>query len=306
MGRTVRFDQIYVSRLDSNPLNDQNIQTAGGNNILTVSNNIGIGTGEPKTKLHLFNGVQRIESSTSNAIIEFKTIGGTSNIHSDTLGNVHIIPGSSVPTTIIRGDLDVSGSLNFGGILDGNIALGDNNVGIGLSGNTANTLFHVNGGFISNSDQVACKRYSKTFEIDSGGGQDVQLTFGTQLFYAKIVAMLKNRDDISKTSTMILEIQGGTHDGSVNTLPSIIVGTKKVISGTNPNYWNSEVMTGTRSIDIRPINKDTGVNYSYDIFIEIITSTYSGIQKITNNIININTDLNNAVAGQNTKAVFTY
>lgn len=257
---------------------------------VTQSSNVGIGTNKPSTKFHVYDGTQRIESSTSNAIIEFKTTAGTSNIYSDTTGNVHITPISSTPTTLISGDMEVSGDFSFGG----NIDLG-NAAGLGLGNETANTTLHVNGGFISNSDQVACKRYSKVFNILNGDGQDIQLIFEKQVFYAKVVAMLKVDGDVSKTSTMTLELQGGTHDGSIPT-PYLSLGSINVFGGVS-DYWSSTVTTGTGGVDIRPVNKDTGINYSYDIFIEVYTSTYGGLNRITNKLNGSYENLDYTVTG---------
>ena len=272
---------------------------------VTQSSNVGIGTNNPATKFHVYDGIPRIEGSVSNATIEFTTNDITSNIHSDENGNVYVVPGSDVPTTFITGDVEVSGDFSFGG----NIDLGDT-VGIGLGNETANTLLHVNGGFISNSDHVACKRYSTKFDITIGSGQDVQLIFDTHVFYAKIVAMLKDNDDISKTSTMILEIQGGTHDGSTATLPEIAIGTKNVFGGINDYPWSPTITVGTGGIDIRPLIKDTDTDYSYDIFVEVVTSAHGGLRRISNNISNIDTDLDfsggGTAGGQITKAIFTY
>lgn len=264
--------------------------------VILENSNVGIGTDQPATRFHVYDGIPRIQSSASNATIEFTTTGGTSNIHSDVSGNVHIVPSSSVPTTIINGGMEVTGNFSSGGTID----LG-NAVGIGLGDETANTTLHVNGGFISNSDQVACKRYSNTFAITSGDGQDIQLIFDTHVFYAKVVAMLKNSDDVSKTSTMILEIQGGAPDLSVGSID---------VFGVSDHYWSSTVTTGTGGIDIRPYIIDDGTDYTYDIFVEVVTSAHGGLKRISNNINDIGSDLNfidGAIqGGQITKATFTY
>ena len=270
---------------------------------VTQSSNVGIGTNKPSTKFHVYDGTQRIESSTSNAIIEFKTTAGTSNIYSDTNGNVYITPSSSTPTTLINGDMEVSGDFSFGG----NIDLGDA-IGIGLGDETANTTLHVNGGFISNSDQVACKRYSSAFNITNGNGQDIQLIFDAHVFYAKVVAMLKVDGDVSKTSTMILEIQGGTHDGSTGSIPEIAIGTKNIFGGggVNAKPWSSTVTVGTRAIDIRPLELDIGTDYSYDIFVEVITSAHGGLEKISNKLNDIFDNLNSTTGGNSTIVEFDY
>lgn len=83
--------------------------------------------------------------------------------------------------TIINSNLEVTGDL----AIDGKIDLG-NQVAVDLGGATANTALHVGGGFISGSNEVACKRYSKTFTRFGGDSKDIQLRFGNGSFYAKL------------------------------------------------------------------------------------------------------------------------
>jgi len=150
------------------------------------SSNVGIGTAKPATKFHIYNGIPRIESASSNAIVEFKTIAGTSTIFSGTNGNVYIQPYSS--NTFIKGNLETSGNLTVKGAID----LG-NQVGIGLGTSTANTALHVNGGIITNSDQVACKKYSTTFSIDEFNDKRITFYFGNSSFYDKDYRNFKTR-----------------------------------------------------------------------------------------------------------------
>jgi hypothetical protein len=231
-------------------------------------------------------------------MLEFKTPGGVSNIYGDVTGNVVI---DAVLDVIINSNVEITGDLE----IDGKIDLG-NQVAIGLSGADANTSIHVNGGIITNSDHVACKRYSRKFTLTSGSGQDVQLTFGPQTFYAKIVAQLRETSDVNNVSTMILEVQGGTHDGTTPSLP-IAIGTKNMFSGVNLYPWNPTVTTGKRSIQIQPSLKDTGRNYAYDIFVEVVSGVGGGLTKFTYNIGNSPAvNLNNGDGGNNTIATHTY
>ena len=55
---------------------------------------------------------------------------------------------------------------------------------------------------------------------------------------------------------------------------------------------------GTRSIDIRPATKDLGQNYNYDLSVEVTSACDGGLVKISKNINNIATDLDNGTAGQ--------
>ena len=262
------------------------------------TSNVGIGTVNPSERFTVYNSKARLEHSSANAMLEFKTPGGVSNIYGDVTGNVVI---DAVLDVIINSNVEITGDLE----IDGKIDLG-NQVAIGLSGADANTSIHVNGGIITNSDHVACKRYSQKFTLTSGSGQDVQLTFGPQTFYAKIVAQLRETSDVNNVSTMILEVQGGTHDGTTPSLP-IAIGTKNMFSGVNLYPWNPTVTTGKRSVQIQPSLKDTGRNYAYDIFVEVVSGVSGGLKKFTYNIGNSPAvNLNNGDGGNNTLATHTY
>jgi hypothetical protein len=199
----------------------------------------------------------------------------------------------------VRSNVEVFGDLE----IDGKIDLG-NQVAIGLAGEDANTSIHVNGGIITNSDEVACKRYSKQFSITTGSGQDVQLNFGAETFYAKIVAQLRETSDVDNVSSMVLEVQGGTHDGTTPSLP-IAIGTKNMFSGLNLYPWSPTVVTGKRSVQIVPIIKDTGRNYAYDIFVELVSGVAGSLKSITHKLIGSAT-LDNGGGGNVNKATFTY
>jgi hypothetical protein len=266
---------------------ENDFSEADGINVIHTSN-VGIGTVNPGTKFHVYDGVPRVEHSTSNAIIEFKTTGGTSNILSDTLGNVYINPDST--HTVVNSNLTITNDITVGG----NIDLGDA-VAIDLGGETANTALQVGGGVITNSNQVACKRYAHTFERTFGETQDVQLVFGTGSFYAKIVAVLRRVKTTSPTqynnmSTLILEVQGGSHDGSTSDV-DLAIGTKNIFGGTNDYPWSSTITTGKTGIVLNPYQTTdaSGTKYSYDISVELMSSRNGELASIrTNSIVGDN------------------
>ena len=268
------------------------------------SSNVGIGTNKPGEKVHIYNGKLRVEHSSSNATVEFTTTGGTANIHTDVSGNVHINPSitGSRNTTFLNSNVEVTGDLTIDGVID----LGDT-VGIALDGGTANTQFHVNGGIITNSDQVATKRYSNTFPITAGNGQDVVLTFKQETFFSRVIAVLREDADVSNTSTMVLEFSGGTHDGSVPT-KNIALGTKNIFGGANEYPWSPGVEVGTRSVRLLPYTKDQGgVNYNYDISVEVITACDGGLTRISTNLTTDDPlNLDNDIAGTTTRSTYSY
>jgi len=174
--------------------------------------------------------------------------------------------------TIISSNLEVTGDLS----IEGKIDLG-NQVAVDLGGATANTALQVGGGFISGSNEVACKRYSKTFNLSGGDSKDIQLRFGNGSFYAKIVAILRRRDGVPTPvrdmSTLVLEVQGGTHDESTSSLDEpITIGTKNLFGGDTDSPWSPNVVAGTKGILITPVDPGANRQYSYDIHVELISS----------------------------------
>jgi hypothetical protein len=248
---------------------------ADGLHIVHTSN-VGIGTVNPMTQFHVYDGVARVEHSSSNAIVEFKTTGGISNIYGDTLGNVYVQPKST--ETFINSNLTIKNDLTVGGAID----LG-NEVAIGLGGASANTALHVNGGLITNSDAVADKKYSNTFTLQSGQGKDITLTFNNNAFYAKLVMMLRETSTVSNISTMILEVHGGTSDGTTSS-ENIAIGTKNIFGGTNAYPWSPTVTTTANKITVVPADgAASGQVFAYDIHVELLSSLGGRLTTITFN-----------------------
>jgi len=279
------------------------------------TSNVGVGTVNPSEHFTVYNGTARLEHATSNAILEFKTTGGVSNIYGDVSGNVYVDPYSN--EMIINSNLEVTGDLN----IDGKIDLG-NQVAVDLGGSDATTALHVGGGFISGSNEVGCKRYSKSFVLDATAGKNIRLYFADggspekmPAFYAKIVAMLRKTDGsaVRDMSTMVLEIQGGSHDGTTNNSldDEITVGTKNLFGGDSDFPWNPNITVGKRGMILSPLNTGTGRIYKYDIHVELVTSSLSGthtgglLKNIKNNFTSPSTQVDNFGAGQSI-ATFTY
>jgi hypothetical protein len=247
---------------------------------VTHTSNVGIGTVNPSARFTVYNDVTRLEHSTSNAVLEFKTTNGVSNIYATPSGNVHVNPSSG--DMLINSNLEVTGDLN----IDGKIDLG-NQVAVDLGGSEASTALHVGGGFISGSNEVACKRYSKSFTLGATVGKNIRLYFADggspekmPAFYAKIVMMLRKIDGsaVRDMSTMVLEIQGGSHDGTTNNTldDAITVGTKNLFGGDSDFPWNPNIIVGKRGIIITPHDVESGRIYKYDVHVELVTTSLSG------------------------------
>ena len=261
------------------------------------TSNVGIGTVNPSEHFTVYNGVSRIQHATSNAMMQFATTTSgnelaVSNIYGDVSGNVYIDPYSN--EMIVNSNLEVTGDLN----IDGKIDLG-NQVAIGLGGVEATTDLQIGGGLITGSSNVACKRYSQTFELGSIKAKMVRLLFDHSSFYARIVCMLRKRDNKSIDGTtvtageptnrdqsiMILEVQGGTHDGSTSAADeTITVGTKNLFGGDSDYPWNPNIVVGKKGIIIKPANIESNREYSYDIHVELMTSRGGKLKTMRNNV----------------------
>jgi len=279
---------------------------------LIDTSNVGVGTPTPGRQFHVVDhrdpslgltGVARFESVSSNASIELTTTGGNSNIYADTTGNVYIHPSQiGRQTTFIQSNVVISSDLTVDGIID------FNTIGIGLgAGVAAATDLEVGGGTIVGSTEVSRKTYSKNFSIGDGRAKDIQLMFGPGAFYAKIVSMLRRTDGSTTKdlSTMILEVQGGSGDEGTPTDLDVAVGTKNIFGGTNSFPWSPTITAGTRGISIIPYNIDGTRVYSYDISVELLTSSGGKLIKITRDLSSED-DLDDGTGGSTEITTFSY
>jgi hypothetical protein len=230
---------------------------------------VGVGTSKPAASIHVYDSNILVHSSTSNALMEFKTSGGTSNIYMNSLDNdMYMYPAGG--NVVVQGSLTVQDDIAFGG----RIEFGD---AVGINIATPQTTLHVNGGTIINSDQVSRKTYSSTFSVLDTEGKNIILTFGNGAFYAKITAILRYASDGRYLSTMVLEAQGGHTTNTTTSNIPIAIGTKNIFSGTNPYPWSDVVTLTPTTIQMTPYNVTplgglAQTAYYYDFFIELTTS----------------------------------
>jgi len=74
-------------------------------------------------------------------------------------------------------------------------------------------------------------------------------------------------------STMVLEIQGGTHNGTISS-EDITVGTKNLFGGVNAFPWSLTILTGKTGIILKPNTTviQSGITNFYDISVELMSS----------------------------------
>lgn len=254
-------------------------------NIVNTSN-VGIGTPIPERQLHVIDhrdpsqgqtGVVKFESMLSNASVELTTTNGTSNIYSDTTGNVYIQPATS--HTYVTSNLNVGGDLVIGGLIN------FSTIGIDLGGREAATSLEVSGGTIigSGPGEVQRKYYSHTFTVGTGNAKDIQFIFGEGAFYAKITAILRRTDNstVNDINTMNIEVTGGTGDESQPT-SNVALGHMTLFGTPNNSYpWAPEIGTGQVGIDLQPYDISGSREYTYDCYIEVTSSCRGKLNKIT-------------------------
>lgn len=289
-----------------------NTQTGGTTTCMTMihTSNVGVGTPTPGRQLHVVDhrnsllggtGVARFESISSNASVELTTTGGTSNIYSDTTGNVYIQPATSHTTVDsnlhVTGDLSVAGNIDFAFLA------------VNLGGVPASSALEVGGGTIlgSGTGEVQRKFYSHTFDVGTGDAKNIQLLFSEGAFYAKVTAILRRTDGstVQDINTMNVECTGGTGDQSQPT-SNVTLGHMTLFGSDNNSYpWAPIVGTGQRGISMVPYNTHVDRAYSYDYYIELSTACGGKLEKITRDWT-LTGALNNGSGGQTEIKTFAY
>jgi len=289
-----------------------NTQTGGTTTCMTMihTSNVGVGTPTPGRQLHVVDhrnsllggtGVARFESISSNATVELTTTSGTSNIYSDTTGNVYIQPATS--HTTVDSNLHVTGDLSVGGNID--FAF----LAVNLGGVPAQASLEVGGGTIigSGTGEVQRKFYSHTFDVGTGDAKNIQLIFSEGAFYAKVTAILRRTDGstVQDINTMNVECTGGTGDQSQPT-SNVTLGHMTLFGSDNNSYpWAPIVGTGQRGISMVPYNTHVDRAYSYDYYIELSTACGGKLEKITRDWT-LTGALNNGNGGQTEIKTFAY
>src|SRR6056300_322099 len=246
---------------------------------LTSDDRVGVNTDAPSTGFHGYDVTPRFEQTSSNAVVELTSSGGTSNIECGTNGDVYIHPSTDTSNVFVKGNLRVSSNIQF----DGTIEFGSQ-AGLGIGIASPATALHVEGGCILNSDNVARKSYSTSFFLASSSARDIILKFDKGHFYAKVKAILREASNGNRVSTMVLEVSGGHSSGSQATYNPVI-GTKNMFGNpTNTEPWDPNVTTQATSVGnfvyLRPINAGvqgrTQRSYYYDVYVKVISSNSEG------------------------------
>ena len=228
---------LWVDDVGSNVLYvDGNVYVAGAQ--LTVGEKLGIGNTTPGHDL----------SVGSNLYVE------------DTGSNVLVIDGNaSINSTLFLGavELDVVTS---------------NTSALTTQFTNTNVGAVFTGGIVINDGSYKCKHYAYSNVSVPTNFANVAMTFASNVFHAKITAQLTHGNE--EVSTMILDVQGGTRNGTTSSL-NIASGPGSVFGHNNTKPWSMSVGTTPTKVILEPSSAGTSV-YGVDVYIEYKSSSTEG------------------------------
>jgi hypothetical protein len=253
----------------------------------TGNNRVGIGLANPSYTLDVTGDINfsgDLYEGGSLFVSTPWTIETGPDALSYTSGNIGIGLANPSYTLDVDGDINFTGTFRENGspfvstpwtIETGPDALSytSGNVGIGVASPPAKLT--VQGGTITNSDQVAKKTYSYSGDLASAqtiAGSTIKLTFTNHTFSAKVVAHLVESDN--EVSTISFECCGGHWTGGAP--PTIALGPVTVFGPTSTNPWNTDVTTTTTTVSFKPKTNMAAVGGHYNVFVEYFSQHSAG------------------------------
>ena len=236
---------LYVDDASSNVLYvNGNVHVAGSQ--LTTDGKVGVANTSPQHDL----------SVASNLYVE------------DDGSNVLVVTGNaSFGSTITLGAIEITTAYNLeevtgqGNTTSNVIQFTNSNVGLVATG-----------GIITNKDSYACKRYAYSNVSVPFGFSNVEMTFASNVFYAKVTAQLLHGNE--EVSTLTFDAQGGTRNGAESSL-DVAIGSKSLFGNTNTKPWSSVVATTPTKVILEPSAPGTQT-YGIDLFVEYMSSAPDG------------------------------
>jgi len=236
---------LYVDDASSNVLYvNGNVHVAGSQ--LTTDGKVGVANTSPQHDLSV-----------------------ASNLYVDDDGsNVLVVTGNaSFGSTITLGAIEITTAYNLeevtgqGNTTSNVIQFTNSNVGLVATG-----------GIITNKDSYACKRYAYSNVSVPFGFSNVEMTFASNVFYAKVTAQLLHGNE--EVSTLTFDAQGGTRNGAESSL-DVAIGSKSLFGNTNTKPWSSVVATTPTKVILEPSATGTQT-YGIDLFVEYMSSAPDG------------------------------
>jgi len=255
---------------------------------LVTDGRVGVSTRAPDANLHVVGNVHVVDtteafSTVTGAVTITGGLGVVANVHAAQFhGDGSKLTG--LVTTLE--DVADNGNTISNVIIFENATTGlvtDGKVGVSTRTPDANlhvvgnvymsNIVTVAGGLVTNRDQVVKKTYAYSGTITASDQPFINVNFTSDIFYSKISAQLV--DDNEELSTMILEVSGGSKNGTTPT-KNITLGTMNIFGDPdNPNPWDEDVLTTGNRVALRPLG--TLVNSGeYHVFIEYTSPITDG------------------------------
>ena len=284
---------LWVEDTGSNVLYvNGNVHVAGSQ--LSTNGNVGIGNTAPDHNLSVGSNLY-VEDTGSNVLV----IDGNASINSTLfLGAVEISPAYTLEEVTGQGNV-TSNVIQFtnadvGLVATGNVEaarfIGDGSHLTGLvtdlqsvvdNGNVSSNVVQFTnanvgavftGGIVINDGSYKCKHYAYSNVSVPTDFSNVSMTFASNVFHAKITAQLTHGNE--EVSTMILDVQGGTRDGTTSSL-NIASGPGSVFGHNNTKPWSMSVGTTPTKVILEPSSAGTSA-YGVDVYIEYKSSSTEG------------------------------
>ena len=228
--------------------------------------NVGIANSNPIHTLDVGSNLW-VEDTGSNVLYVNGNIHATdalsvgSNLYlEDTNSNVLVIDGNaSINDTLFLGAVELD--VVVGNTSSQTTQFTNSNLGAVLTG-----------GIVINDGSYKCKHYAYSNVNVPTNFANVAMTFASNVFHAKITAQLTHGNE--EVSTMILDVQGGTRDGTTSSL-NIASGPGSVFGHNNTKPWSMSVGTTPTKVILEPSSAGTSA-YGVDVYIEYKSSSTEG------------------------------
>jgi hypothetical protein len=239
-------------------------------------------------------------SKTTGAVTISGGLGVSEDIHGknvfieDVVSNSVVVLDTTVSDAKNTGALIVSGGVGVTGALYGSTADLDGVVtltdateatssttgalkaagGVGIAKDVyVGEQAYITGGLVTNTGGVTKKTYSFSNIVTSGGtAPEINVYFTSNVFYSKMTAQLV--DDTDEVSTMVLEMAGGSRNGTVPG-KNIKIGTKNIFGDASSTPWSSNVLVAPNRIMITPSGALTNSGNCH-VFMEYTSDVSSG------------------------------
>ena len=244
------------------------------------------------------NTVQFTSTTTGFVTTANVGIANSSPIHTLDVGSNLWVEDTGSNVLYVNGNIHATDALSVGSnlhiedtnsnvlVIDGNASINDTlflsavELDVVTSNTSSQTTQFTNsnvgavftGGIVINDGSYKCKHYAYSNVSVPTNFANVAMTFASNVFHAKITAQLTHGNE--EVSTMILDVQGGTRDGTTSSL-NIASGPGSVFGHNNTKPWSMSVGTTPTKVILEPSSAGTSV-YGVDVYIEYKSSSTEG------------------------------